>query len=721
MKYSLPLFVFLILAFFCNAQKEIENFRILKAEGPIPNILLEPLESRYEKNLKKLEAEVTNKSDLKDFALSTAYTVDFFVNQGQIVFNDTISKYLEDIAAYLLKDKPKLAKELQIFTLKSDIPNAFTTPQGLIFFTSGLIAQMESEAELAFIMAHEISHYTEKHALKFQLDLDEGIDDGENDLNSKNSRRNKNLIKNVHKYKKTQELEADKRGIELYADSDYDFEAIENAFYILMYSYLPIEDRKFDKSHLQCGHLHIPDSILYKEYNEITAVEDYDDSDHTHPNIKTRIEESYNVIDLYDKANRAKFIISEDRFFKARNLARLSLINNYLVDKNYIRAIYHINMVKKDMPSNRFILLSELKALYGLATLFNAEETELCFEINGNDEGEISYLYNYFNSISKEGVNVIAASKAIDALKKFPEDKEVKTYFDLIASNCKIYTNIKTDHFNRPKTETSTDNLSSYDTPTEEEYNYLEEYFNTAFSEKDIKEYGANFFDGGGDDYQDDGYNFLRADYSKLPNKIYGKFPQTNYKNILYISPNYAGFKGYKFNSNLLKNERKKGFMINHLTDTDYYKGIQILDRSLMRQEDIEAYNDLATIMLWMNDVGPVSSDFNFHSNFHDQITVLQNKYQTNYFSTLNCFSFTVGNTRALNPLGYWILFLPKLGHVRLYDIIFNKKALFTAAAIFNANEDRLEYFYFKKNQNTPYKILIGQELIELNETLSIK
>ena len=721
MKYSLPLFVFLVLAFICNAQKEIENFRILKAEGPIPNILLEPLESRYEKNLKKLEAEVTNKADLKDFALSTAYTVDFFVNQGQIVFNDTISKYLEDIAAYLLKDKPKLAKELQIFTLKSDIPNAFTTPQGLIFFTSGLIAQMESEAELAFIMAHEISHYTEKHALKFQLDLDEGIEDEENDLNSKNSRRNKNLIKNVHKYKKNQELEADKKGIELYADTDYDFEAIENVFYILMYSYLPIEDRKFDKSHLQCGHLHIPDSILYKEYNEITAVEDYDDTDHTHPNIKTRIEESYNVIDLYDKANRAKFIISEDRFFKARNLARLSLINNYLVDKNYIRAIYHINMVKKDMPSNRFILLSELKALYGLATLFNAEETELCFEINGNDEGEISYLYNYFNSISKEGVNVIAASKAIDAYKKFPEDKEVKTYFDLIASNCKTYTNIKTDHFGRSKTETSTDNSSSYDTPTEEEYNYLEEYFNTAFSEEDINEYGANFFDGGGDDYQNDGYKFLRADYSKFPNKNYGKFPQTNYKNILYISPNYAGFKGYKFNSNLLKNERTKGFMINQLMDTDYNKGIQILDRSLMKQEDIESYNDLSTIMLWMNDVGPVSSDFNFHSNFHDQITVLQNKYQTNYFSTLNCFSFTVGNTRAINPLDYWILFLPKLGHFRLYDIIFNQKALFTAASIFNANEDRLEYFYFKKNQNTPYKILIGQELIELNETLSIK
>ncbi len=721
MKYFTPLFVFLMLCVYCNAQQEIENFRLLKAEAPIPNILLEPLEKRYEKNLKKLEKQIKDKKDLEEFSLSTAYTVDYFASQGQIIFNDSISKYLEDIAAYLLRDQPELAEELQIFTLKSDIPNAFSTPQGLIFFTSGLIAQMESEAELAFIMAHEISHYTEKHALKFKLDLDENIEE-EDDLNSRTRQRNKNLIKSIHKFKKKQELDADEKGIKLFAKSKYDFDAIENAFYVLMYSYLPIEDKKFDKSLLQCGHLNIPDSILYAEYNEITAVEDYDDTEHTHPNIKTRIEESYTIIDQYDNENRDKFIISKDRFHKTRNLARFSLINNYLADKNYIRAIYHTNMVKKDIPVNRFLTISEIKAFYGLATLFNAEETEICFDFYGNDEGEISYLYNYFNALSKEGMNVLAASKVMHAYKMFPEDEEIKLYFDLIASNSKAFTNLKVEHFNKEQPKVEADSLAIYDTPEEDEYNYLEDYFTSAFTEEDLNTYGDQFFDGGGDNFQEDGYKYLKADYSKFPYKRYGKFPKVDYKNIVFISPNYFGFKGYKFSNNPIKNEKKKSFIIDYLDQKENFTGVNILDRSLMKKGDIDAYNDLSTIILWMNDVGDVSADFKFHSNFHDQISILQNKYNTSYFSTLYLYSFTVGNNRSLSIIDYAVFMIPKVGMVRLYDLMFNRKALYTAASIFNSDKDRLEYFYFKKNQNSPKSnLLIGQEVNELTKTLNIK
>lgn len=721
MKFNLPLIVFLLITISSNAQKELEEFSILKAEAPIPKILLEPLEKRYQKNLNKLKKQISNKKDLEEFSLSTAYTVDYFASQGQIIFNDSISKYLEDIASILLVDQPDLAEQLQIFTLKSDIPNAFATPQGLIFFTSGLIAQMESEAELAFIMAHEISHYTEKHALKFTLDLDEGLEEDDN-LNTKSRRRNRNLIKSIHKYKKKQELDADEKGIELFAKTNYDFDAVENAFYVLMYSYLPIEDRKFDKSHLECGHLHIPDSILYNEYNDIMAVEDYDDSEHTHPNIKTRIEESYDIIDKFDKDNRKKFLVSEERFYKSRNLARLSLINNYLVDKNYIRALYHINMVKKDMPSYRFLRISELKVLYGLATLFNAEETEICFDINGNDEGEISYLYNYLNLITKEGINVIAASKVIDAYKKYPNDKEVKLYFDLIASNCKNFTNLKIDHFSGKQPSTQQDSSQVNEVPNEDEYNYLEDYFASAFSEEDLKTYGDLFFDGGGDDLQEDGYDYLRGDYSKFPYKRYGNFPEVDYNNIVYISPNYFGYKGYKFSNNLIKSEKKKSFIINYLSDKQNYSGVKVLDRSLMRQNDIDAYNDLSTIILWMNDVIDISPKFKLHSNFHNEINTLQQKYNTPYFSTLYLYSFTVGSNRSVSIIDYAVFTIPKVGMLRLYDLLFNKKAFYTAASIFSSEHDRLEYFYFRRNQNATYNnLLIGQELIELNSTINIK
>ncbi len=43
--------------------------------------------------------------------------------------------------------------------------NAFATPGGYVFITSGLLAKVENEAQLAGVLAHEITHITERHAL----------------------------------------------------------------------------------------------------------------------------------------------------------------------------------------------------------------------------------------------------------------------------------------------------------------------------------------------------------------------------------------------------------------------------------------------------------------------------------------------------------------------------------------------------------------------------
>lgn len=43
--------------------------------------------------------------------------------------------------------------------------NAFSAPGGYIFVTTGLLANVRSEAELASVLGHEIAHATEKHIL----------------------------------------------------------------------------------------------------------------------------------------------------------------------------------------------------------------------------------------------------------------------------------------------------------------------------------------------------------------------------------------------------------------------------------------------------------------------------------------------------------------------------------------------------------------------------
>lgn len=47
--------------------------------------------------------------------------------------------------------------------LKTDSVNAFATPGGFVLVTAGLVKQLESEDELAFVLAHEIAHVLRRH------------------------------------------------------------------------------------------------------------------------------------------------------------------------------------------------------------------------------------------------------------------------------------------------------------------------------------------------------------------------------------------------------------------------------------------------------------------------------------------------------------------------------------------------------------------------------
>jgi len=50
----------------------------------------------------------------------------------------------------------------------SDIPNAFCLPGGFIFFTSGMLELLSSDAEIAAVMAHEMVHVDQSHGMRMQ-------------------------------------------------------------------------------------------------------------------------------------------------------------------------------------------------------------------------------------------------------------------------------------------------------------------------------------------------------------------------------------------------------------------------------------------------------------------------------------------------------------------------------------------------------------------------
>ena len=77
-----------------------------------------------------------------------------------------LEAYLNGVARKL--QPPDVLKKLrfQILVLKDPHLNAFAFPNGVIYVHTGVLARMENEAQLATLLAHEMTHCIYRHALK---------------------------------------------------------------------------------------------------------------------------------------------------------------------------------------------------------------------------------------------------------------------------------------------------------------------------------------------------------------------------------------------------------------------------------------------------------------------------------------------------------------------------------------------------------------------------
>ena len=86
------------------------------------------------------------------------------IKQQLPLLNDPmIVEYVDGLGRKILAELPPQPFRYQFYVIDSPVLNAFATPAGHIFFHTGLIIAMDSEAELAGIMAHEIAHVTCRH------------------------------------------------------------------------------------------------------------------------------------------------------------------------------------------------------------------------------------------------------------------------------------------------------------------------------------------------------------------------------------------------------------------------------------------------------------------------------------------------------------------------------------------------------------------------------
>jgi predicted Zn-dependent protease len=85
-----------------------------------------------------------------------------------ILYEDAaLETYLTHVAQSLLPpDTRAVIPSPRIKVARHPFLNAFALPHGVIYVHTGMLAQMENEAQIAMVLGHELAHFTHRHTVK---------------------------------------------------------------------------------------------------------------------------------------------------------------------------------------------------------------------------------------------------------------------------------------------------------------------------------------------------------------------------------------------------------------------------------------------------------------------------------------------------------------------------------------------------------------------------
>ena len=416
-----------------SQNSELKDFTYLRSAGEIPTVFTSMFSEKYDQDktvINSNDSRSLRKTKLRFLAQSN-FIIDQILLSGRILFNDPVSDYINKVADTLLADNPVLRSQLSFYVSKSPSVNAFSTDKGIIIVNLGLIAQLENEAQLAYVLAHEIVHFAKKHNMNLFLEKDK-IFKGKEGYNG---------LKLSEKYLATNyrsreiETEADEGALyDYYLKSPYSLSAIDGVFDVLQYSYLPFDDIVFDKNFFETSFLKFPENYFLTETAPIKGGEDYLEEMSTHPSIKSRREKIQNEIIEMKNVGKHDFIFTKAEFERIRALARFESIRQYVLLADYVNAIYNSYVLLKEYPENKFLERTIAYSLYAISAYkISRNYTD---QIKGYKkiEGQSQQLYYFLGRMKSDEITALALRNCWLYKTKHPEDKSFVNICDSLFS-----------------------------------------------------------------------------------------------------------------------------------------------------------------------------------------------------------------------------------------------------------------------------------------------
>ncbi len=158
------------------------------------------------------------------------------------VYDDpALSAYVQRVGAELAAKSHRTDLVYRFTVLDSPDVNAFALPGGYIYITRGLLAYLNSEAELAAVLGHEIGHVTARHSVR-QISAAQAAGVGYTigaiflpELRTQSAQQLFDVLGTslIRGYGRSHELEADRLGAEYLARTAYDPDAMIEVIAVL--------------------------------------------------------------------------------------------------------------------------------------------------------------------------------------------------------------------------------------------------------------------------------------------------------------------------------------------------------------------------------------------------------------------------------------------------------------------------------------------------------
>jgi beta-barrel assembly-enhancing protease len=662
------LFLILVSLTFYNQVKAQKNSRIIN-NGPIPTEFITAAKSRYEgakSTIEKNEKAAVKKAKNR-FYLESNYQLDYILKSGKVVFNEEIFNYLNKVLDILIKAQPELQGKIKLYPIKLDNANAFTFNEGYIFVNIGLLARLNNEAELAFILGHEINHYTNQHSIKRQLKKLQ-IKDQDNRFK-------------LSRYSRINEFEADKEGYELFAKTAYDKNAAVTALEMLFISNQPYAERKFNFDFFEKGSLFIPQidssnkvKSAAKQF-DLEISEEEADSLATHPALEDRIREIKTLSDKASKGGLLFIASNEEQFLKIQQICRIEMARMFMIDKDYQKAFYHLYLLKKDYPNNQEIDL--LHAILWGKLSFDLENKSIkevmpapVLKNNTYQNGiieEEEYLRRVISGFNREEIQLIAIKNIYLASKANPQLVSLKTLCSKIIQSYR-------GNFGRSVSDFETiDNFSKEnvfklylvkDTPEQTEksarikkakakkrkFDFDNSFAKFALSDlfandEEFKKLFNSFKAGKAalnkedENSEDDPEKEITSNIKeKNKKKIKPKAPDNlGVDRMILLEPQYSK-KDFRKKEpiDLVGNEATQLELINTLTTAGKAAGMEVicLTPNIIESNEIEKFNDMALLKSWLSE--SLQNDKGYSpSVYGDELLELKKKYDARYVTIL--------------------------------------------------------------------------------------